>query len=105
MLLSMRPEMTVSPSSSTLAAILWRMEVSRSLACISSVPLEARMRMPPRTGMVEWVAMPFETTERALASDDWLTVKRMRSPYLYLLYIDIKGSGYSKHCRNVEKLG
>ena len=53
------------------------MEVSRSDVCISRVPFDARMRMPPRTGMVECEAMPFETTESALASEDWLTVKRM----------------------------
>ena len=77
MLPSTRPEMTVSPGSSTLAGILWRMEVSRSLVCISSVPLSARMRTPLSTGSVECVAMPLETTARAFANADWETVKRM----------------------------
>ena len=96
--------MTVSPSSSTLAAILCLIEVSRSDVCISRVPFEARMRMPPRTGMVECEAMPFETTESALASEDWLTVKRMcLSLSIYVCIYRYIASGCSKACSNVNK--
>ena len=84
MLARILPETTVWPGSSTFAAILWRMEMVRLVVLNSRTPRSARMFTPERRGSVELVAMPFETTDSAFASADWLTVNFMVPSPLYI---------------------
>ena len=81
------PDATVAPGSSTSAAILCLIEMSRLVVWNSRTPSSAFIYMPERTGRVEFEAIPFATTERACMSADWLTVNFIRYPPLLLVLI------------------
>ena len=88
MLIRILPESTVSPASSTLAGMEWRMKIVVSVVWSSSVPFSAMRWTPEMMGWEAFDPMPFDTIASACASEDWLTVNFI-GPCPFLIYIDI----------------